>query len=241
LVTGLGSVDASNLANRWNTQAGGTSTDVTADPVEISWNSTLQFTFMVMVTATEGTGTPTGEVAFNIQDTSLGTAHLKGSAGVATATLIVNSSAFPLGASSVSALYSGDDSFDGSSASVAVHVSAPRGDEPVVAAITPDPVYEMNPDPDGNRWFFSIKVLEVAGVGATVTNFAIDDISYSSSIISFFGSNKIPPDGMLAAPLASGNIAVPSTHTFTLGGTTAKGQAWSQEISVAFYGSAPSR
>jgi hypothetical protein len=234
-------VDASNLITKWNTPAEGTKLVLAVNPIEVSWNSTSQFILTATVTATEGTGTPTGTVAFNAGDTILGTGSLTGSADVATATLSANSSALPLGSSSVSALYSGDDNFNGSSTTLMMNASVPSGSQPVVAAITPDPVYESNPDPNGNRWFFTLKIVELAGVGAKLTNLTIDGTSYSSQIVNFFKGTNLAPNGTLVAALAAGSIAVPSTHVFAISGMTATGHAWSQQISVPFDGPAPSR
>jgi uncharacterized protein (TIGR03437 family) len=75
-----------------------------------------------VVTATVSTangGTPTGTIAFSLGTASLGSATLSGGA----ANISVNGSQLILGANTISAQYSGDDSYNASTATVAVTVT----------------------------------------------------------------------------------------------------------------------
>jgi subtilase family serine protease len=118
LVTGLGSVDANNLATAW-VGASKTATSITiqASPTQVSYGQT------VSLTATVAPSTATGTVSFfnNGSTTALGTATL--SNGVATFT----TTTLPVGTDSLSASYGGDanDSPSSTTTSATVTVTAP--------------------------------------------------------------------------------------------------------------------
>jgi uncharacterized protein (TIGR03437 family) len=85
------------------------------------------------VTATNGT-TPSGSVSFSISGTSLGSSALTGSAGTATATLVLNGLQLPVGSGKITATYNGT-----SSASVTVSVTSSGSGSaatPAVASVT---------------------------------------------------------------------------------------------------------
>lgn len=126
--TGLGSVDAYNLITGWN----GGSTTTPAPPPSPSISMTLLSNVSTVasndvayitatVSSTNGT-TPTGTVSFSISGTNLGTAVLTGSAGSATATLVVNAFQLPVGSGTVTATYNGT-----STASVTISVTGTSG------------------------------------------------------------------------------------------------------------------
>ena len=97
---------------------------VTNTTLAISPGTTFPLGTSVTLTATvapaAGTGTPTGTVSFQNGSSSLGTATLN-SAGVAT----LSTTSLPIGSGTISALYSGDNSFATStSTAVAVVVTA---------------------------------------------------------------------------------------------------------------------
>jgi subtilase family serine protease len=118
LVTGLGSVDANNLASAW-AGASKTATSITiqASPTQISYGQ------IVTLTATVAPSTATGTVSFfnNGSTTAVGTATL--SNGVATLT----TTTLPVGTDSLSASYAGDadDSPSSTTTSATVTVTAP--------------------------------------------------------------------------------------------------------------------
>jgi hypothetical protein len=95
-----------------------TTSTLTASPTTITAGANVTLTDTV--SPQSGTGTPTGTVAFMNGTTNLGSATLNGS-GVAT----FSTTALPVGADAVTAVYSGDTNFAGSaSAAVTITVSA---------------------------------------------------------------------------------------------------------------------
>jgi len=117
-VSGGGSVsatanDVTNVATVASKIA--TTTTVAASPSAIA--TTASTTLTATVTAASGSGTPTGTVTFDLGSTVLGSATLS---GTAQATLIVSGSQLAVGSNSVTANYSGDATYNGSSASVTV-------------------------------------------------------------------------------------------------------------------------
>ena len=76
-VTGLGSVDAYNLATNW-TSGTPTTTTVTASPGTIAFNSG---NVKLIATVKASSGTPAGDITFLTNDASLGTATLSSQAG----------------------------------------------------------------------------------------------------------------------------------------------------------------
>jgi Pro-kumamolisin, activation domain/Bacterial Ig-like domain (group 3) len=84
----------------------GTTTTLSSSPTAPTLNTPVVFT--AKVTPSSGTGTPSGSVAFSAGSTSLGTATLaSGSASLTTSLL-------PVGAEAVTAVYSGDTTYSGS-------------------------------------------------------------------------------------------------------------------------------
>ena len=233
LVTGLGSVDAYQLVTQWNNQPGRTTTTLTADSTTITVNGAVKLT--AAVRAASGSGTPSGTVSFNVADTSLGSAPLTVSGGTATAILTVSASQLPVGAGAVWAIYGGDGSFSGSSASLTVTVGYPAGSSVVAPSISPNPVFQSAPDAQGYSWFYSVALKETAGVATTLTNFTIDGLPQQLS--SLFGSTKISPNGTLSSStIRARGLSVPITRTFGFAGADAGGETWSQQVSAVFYG-----
>jgi uncharacterized protein (TIGR03437 family) len=107
LATGLGSVDAYNLATSWSTatvSGPATSISVTASPQSI-FQSTGSTTLTATVTNSSGSA-PAGTVTFSLQGVSLGSASLVASTGSSsTASLTVQGSQLTAGPVSVIASY----------------------------------------------------------------------------------------------------------------------------------------
>ncbi len=133
--TGLGSVDAYKLVMGWD---GGSTTTPPQNPVTnvtllsnlstVGSNDVAYLT--ATVTATNGT-TPSGSVSFSISGTSLGSAALTGSAGTATATLVVNGLQLPLGDGTITATFNGSNS-----AAVSVSVTSSGSGSAATPAIS---------------------------------------------------------------------------------------------------------
>jgi hypothetical protein len=148
--------------------------------------------------------------------------------------LTLNSREQSVGNEIISALYSGDSNFNGSSATVTVSVSSPAGSS-VLPIITPNPVYQQLPDADGISWPLDIALEEVVGIPTTLTSFTIDGVTLQVSTF-FPGGTSIPANGTLNGGLGYKTLTVPATHIFGFSGVDANGKMWSQEIPVFFLG-----
>ena len=71
----------------------------------------------------------------------------------------------------------------------------------VTAAITPNPVVQS-----GGQWSFQIQLTETAGAATHVTALKFNGADYSSSIVNWFGANRIPANGTITAPLAGTGV-----------------------------------
>ena len=232
LVTGLGSVDAYQLVTQWNNPAGSTITTLTADSTSVTVTSTVKLT--ATVTAAAGSDTPSGTVSFNAADSSLGSAPLTVSGGIATATLTLSAGRLPIGAGAVWAIYSGDASFSGSSASLIVTVGYPPGSSVVVPSISPNPVFASAYTRGNYSWSCIVTLKETAGVSTTLTDFTYGGVSQISR---YFGSTSIPPLGTLSSsPILLSGPSAPGTATFGFTGVDASGQTWSRQVSAVLYG-----
>lgn len=114
-VTGLGSVNADNLAIGFAGQLTKTSTTTTLALSGSSIQAGASVTFTATVTQTGGTTAPTGTVTFLNGTTTLGTGTLSASGTNATATFTTTSLAG--GTYSVTASYAGDTNYTGSASS----------------------------------------------------------------------------------------------------------------------------
>jgi uncharacterized protein (TIGR03437 family) len=110
---GSGAATASDVTNIATQVLIPTTTAVTASPSAIA--TTASTTLTAVVTA--ASGTPTGTVAFNLGSTALGSATLTVTGGAAQATVVVNGSQLAVGSNSITASYSGDANYGGSSSS----------------------------------------------------------------------------------------------------------------------------
>ncbi len=120
--TGLGSVDAYNLAVKWAASlVAPTTTAVVANPGTVSSSGSTVLT--ATVSAASGTTSPTGSVSFAVGETVLGAGELSGSGGSATANLTVDASQLSAGSNTIAASYAGSPVFQASSGSVTVNVT----------------------------------------------------------------------------------------------------------------------
>jgi uncharacterized protein (TIGR03437 family) len=100
----------------------------------------------------------------------------------------------------------------------------------VVASLDQNPVFEQN-----NVWPFTITLSEEAGVAATVTGFTVNGRSYN--VDSVFGTASIPASGSISSTNFSlSNLSVPSNVVFGYSGTDARGNQWSEQLTIPFDG-----
>ncbi|MBZ5617281.1 MAG: Ig-like domain repeat protein [Acidobacteriia bacterium] len=233
VVTGLGSVDAYQLISQWNPRSASATMTLTADPGSIALNDATRLT--VTVKSSDSAVTPAGSIDFYLGAMWLGSVALSGSDGTAGAVLTVYGGQFAVGNDTVTAYYSGDVSFNASSASTVIAASLPLANSAVVPSVTPNPVYQQQPDADGYVWRFTLKLAEMAGVATTLTDFTFNGTSRASEIPNLFGSATIPPGGTLSAPLRAKDISPPAALVLGFSGVDADGRLWSQQMAVPLY------
>jgi len=132
--TGLGSVDAYKLVTGWNSKV---STPPNPDAITLLTNlntvSPAEVMYLIATVTGAGGTTPTGSVTFEDNGTTLGSAALTGSAGTATATLVVTGSQLPAGAGTITANYSNPSDV---TASLTVNVTSSGSSSNGTPAIT---------------------------------------------------------------------------------------------------------
>ena len=124
--SGLGTVDANNLATAWPGTAAGTEPALAGSVTTVSASNTTvplsqSVTFTVKVAPISGSGTPTGTVSFSLDGTVVGTPTL--SSGSAT----YSASFTTAGNHVVAVTYSGDATYAASSGSASVNVLTNAG------------------------------------------------------------------------------------------------------------------
>jgi uncharacterized protein (TIGR03437 family) len=135
-VTGIGSVDIYNLVLAWH-GSGSVGKGTVSVNVSASAGS-IAFTGSSVLTATvkgSNGGTPTGTVSFSLGSVSLGTATLVGSNGSAVATLNVNGYQLAAGLNTITAQYSGDNSYDGASATASITITSTVSGTAVITSL----------------------------------------------------------------------------------------------------------
>jgi uncharacterized protein (TIGR03437 family) len=228
--TGLGSIDAATLVQKWNTGTATTlslSTDNLAPGIDDSVNLTA-------VVHAGGSAAPTGNVTFTTNYTLLGTGNVA-SGGSAT----VNVPAARIAAASglISAVYSGDSVYDSSSADLRITVAPPASGSGVVPTISPNPVYQV-PSTGAPNWAISVTLKEIAGVATTLTGLNIDGDDYTSQIGSFFKTATIPAKGSVSASILLSEYTPPFDSVFHFTGADADGRTWKRDATVRLLGPA---
>ena len=100
----------------------------------------------------------------------------------------------------------------------------------VVATITPGTVAQSF-----GQWSFQIRLQETAGVGSRVTALKFNGVDYSASITNWFGTDRIPANGAIVAPLRCAGLFPQGIQYFELWGVDdASGQAWYRVALVTF-------
>jgi hypothetical protein len=97
----------------------------------------------------------------------------------------------------------------------------------VVASISPSPSYEQDPDADGFRWFFNLKLEEKAGVATKLTAVRINGTDYSQSISAWFGTDRLEASGSMEANVKSRVAVTPSDQYIEFSGVDeGNGHTW---------------
>lgn len=113
--------------------------------------------------------------------------------------------------------------------------SATPASSQVLVTASPNPVTEHPADAEGHRWTIAITVADLSGVGTKLTGFTVNGAAMD--VASSFRTVTIPPLGSAQATVQFTGLTVPVLVTFGVTGVDASGFAWSQRLSVSFYGS----
>jgi uncharacterized protein (TIGR03437 family) len=236
--TGLGSVDATQLATLWKGSGGGgptttsTTTTLAAVPSSIAVNTSTVLT--ATVRAASGTTSPGGSVSFNLGNAPLGSANPSGSGGSASASITVYGSQLAIGNNTITATYSGSTVFLSSRATGTVTVTVPTASSAVIPSVVPNPVYQQDPDSDGYAWFYTVRLAEVSGSATTLTGFSIAGTDHTAEIPAWFGSTSLAARATLTASIRSRGLTVPANRVLVFSGVDSSGKAWSQQLTVPF-------
>ena len=100
----------------------------------------------------------------------------------------------------------------------------------VVVSASPNPVAES-----GTSWSLSLQLQETNGSATALTQMKINGTDYTSSIANFFGTNLIPANGTLTAPLHTSGLLAPVTMYFEFyGKDVLSGTTWYRMLPVTF-------
>jgi uncharacterized protein (TIGR03437 family) len=248
MTTGLGSVDAANLADAWKASAVPTSLTVQADNAGILMSASVQLN--ITVSSLAGSAIPSGTVSAILSNTATPESHLPGELPLASATLSAGSASILIyggelnpGSNTITVTYSGDAQFDGSSSTVTVDVSLPTENSAVVPSAFPfdyelpvPPVGQTPADAEGNQWHFVLRLKESAGVATTVTGLMVNGVDLSSQIARGFGSNLLPAHGTLEGGWGINVPSVPATIPVTFRGQDAGGFQWTTGLQIPLVG-----
>jgi uncharacterized protein (TIGR03437 family) len=235
MATGLGSVDANNLATLWNTKTNAVTIGLYVNNARATLNDTIGMT--ATLAAASGSGTPTGTVDFSVDGIKLGSSPLRDIGGQREADLF-----FPAyfvggtGTFTLVAQYSGDTAFSGGGATSTIQVAVPTGAAAIVPS-APDTVWPSPPDAQGLSWQTSLSLREAAGVSAILTGFTIDGAP--QPLAQYFPSPEIPAGRTMSATVVFRNLATPVTRTFGFTGVDASGHTWSRQITVNYFALPP--
>ena len=215
--TGLGSLDVNNFITRWNTAQLPTTTTLSSSTPTVAANATVQLTAQVTP------ATATGLVTFLSATTTLGTA-------APNTPFTLQASSLKLGANLITAVYSGDNLYAGSSATLSITDTLPATGAAIIPTASANPAFQ---DFFSGFWTANLKLSEIAGVSATLTGFTVDTTPLS---INLFNATAIPAKGSIQASVTLTGLSIPVTRTFIFTGTDATGQKWTQSLPVTFLG-----
>jgi hypothetical protein len=87
----------------------------------------------------------------------------------------------------------------------------------------------------GGQWSFQIRLAETAGAATRLTAVKVNGDDYTSSIKNWFGSDAIPANGTLTAPLHGTGLWPSGDQYFEFWGVDqASGQQWYRVTTVKF-------
>jgi uncharacterized protein (TIGR03437 family) len=136
------------------------------------------------------------------------------------------------GNGSVSALYSGDETFLASGGSATLALKLPASGSLVIPSVNPNPVHQS-----GSVWPYTLQLLEKAGVSTKITAFTVNNTSNLPNIT----NPNLGANGTFTTTLQGTNIVPPFDRVFHFEGIDSDGAAWKRELTVPFLGPLASR
>jgi subtilase family serine protease len=213
MVTGLGSVDANNLATHWAAQSTltGTTTTLSANPASIAQSATTQLT--ATVTPVIGTIPPTGSVAFGAGTASLGSVALTASGSLAKAVLTVKGSSLTPGSNTIEATYSATGNFSNSTGSAAVNMVAPVVGTATAVAASPASIAAAGT----TVLTATVKAASGSGTPTGSVTFAAGNASLGTAALAGSGATATAALTVKGSSLAAGNNSVVATYAGSSG------------------------
>jgi Pro-kumamolisin, activation domain/Bacterial Ig-like domain (group 3) len=220
LATGLGSVDVTNLVNKWNTVTfRPTTTTLSLSPTTVTHGQPVNVS--VTVAAKNGTGTPTGPVAL-VTSTNLGLGIFTLSAGSVSSTI----NTLPGGTYTVTARYAGDGTFAASTSAPTPSITvAEENSTTTMSAFTLNANFNFIPftsGPYGSFVYLRADVKGESGFGTPTGSVLFNDSLYDPYLV---GGYTLNSQGNTATPnfLNSPNGGAPTglfalspgTHSIT--------------------------
>jgi pro-kumamolisin-like protein/Big-like domain-containing protein len=162
LATGLGSVNATNLVNKWNTVTfKPTTTTLSLSPTTIVHGQPVNVS--IIVAPQSGTGTPTGDVSL-ITSNNIAPGFFTLSGGTVSSTI----NSLPGGTYRVTAQYAGDANYGPSTSTPSATITvSPEDTVTTVAAYTVDPQFNFVPFTSGPYGTFVYMRADVKGQSGT--------------------------------------------------------------------------
>jgi hypothetical protein len=184
-----------------------TTTVAAPNPPTIAQNATTQIT--AVVKPATGSALPAGVVNFAIGNTSLGSATLTSSTGMASAVLSVAGSKLTLGSNSITASYAGSGSFNASTASVVVIVTAAPA--PTSATLVANPA-SVAPSASTQ---LTVTVKAAAGSIAPTGNktFTVGRTQLGTATLAPWGATATATLTVKGSSLASGSNSIVATYS----------------------------
>jgi large repetitive protein len=204
-VTGLGSVNAANLAAAWNASAL-LSSQITLQTPSISIAHGTTVPLNGAVSATTGTGTPTGAVAFL---TDLSTESTQTATLSPTATFAASISDLPGGQYNLHTHYAGDSSFAASDSSPVPVTVTPENSETTLTA---------NGSTGGSAAYGAAVQIKATVAGLSGNGIATGSVSMRDTGNSL-GTFSLSSDGSANISLGTGSNASLATGTHSLAAT----------------------
>jgi hypothetical protein len=195
-----------------------------ASPPTIAPNATTTLT--VMVKAASGAALPAGTVSFALGNTSLGSATLTVTGGMAAAVLSVAGSKLSVGSNTIAASYAGNGSFTQSTGSVIVVVTAPLATTTLLAASSASIAQSATTQLTATVRAASGSTAATASAAPTGSvTFTAGSVSLGTAALVASGATATASLTVNGSSLAAGNDTVTASYSGSSGFSASSGSA----------------